>query len=171
MKTLAESLFDSDIVSKDLKVEFLYGLIDSVHIYADRYMDYLDERKINKDFNEVMKKFEPQDWNVNPRDSMKHIQKMESNELLRKLLYILSTKILSTDLIDTWRDDKKMTKLITDVLKEYMTDKSDKHLDIFMYSMTDKENHINIVFTYLGNNNKRFEAGHISFNVDISNFS
>ena len=69
MKSLQESLFDSDLVSKDTGYEYLYGLVDIASVSCDFNVEYLDVKKIKHDFNQIIKKFPPQDWSSSSVDS------------------------------------------------------------------------------------------------------
>lgn len=109
MKSLQESLFDRDLVSKDTGKEFLYGLINNANIRCEWKIDYFDEPVIKHDFNQIMKKFELQDWNNNRWMSMKKTQINPSQEYLRELLYVIACN-LRYDQIDNM--DKNIEKII-----------------------------------------------------------
>ena len=78
---LTESLFDSDLVSKETGYEYLYGLIESAGVSSDLKINYFDEKKIKRDFNLITKKFPPKQWSANPLTGMDRFQKMDNNEI------------------------------------------------------------------------------------------
>lgn len=114
-KYLQESIFDKNLASEDMGLEYLYGLVDYATVNSYAYIDYLDDKKIKHDFNELSKKFEMKPWNANKWLAMDRIQKMESEELLRELLYIIVTKVKSTDT----KNLSKLHKSIVGVIENY----------------------------------------------------
>lgn len=123
MKHLQESLFDSDLVSKKMNIEELYGLIDRASICALRSNPFLKIKDVVRDFNTLMKDHETQKWNPNRYDSMEIIRTNPNEEHLRKLLYILSIRIKTADFINRnfKIDEKKLKNIIVNILEEYYT--------------------------------------------------
>ncbi len=123
MKSLVESLFDGDLVSKDTGLEYLYGLVENARVSSDFKIDYFDEKKIKRDFNSITKKFPPKQWSTNPLTGMDVFQKMEMNELLRELLYIITGSIKTTNIpiksngkIDPIRFENLLLNIIYDYI-------------------------------------------------------
>ena len=182
MKSLKESLFDSDLIQKNTGVEFVYGLIENAKVFSYYFIDYLDERKIKHDFNECMKHFDLQDWNLNPHNSMKKIQPMNSNELLRELTYVIVTNIKTVDVLDNWNHDIRLEALILDKIKEYVDyDEYRKLLSLTKTPITinadnlagDKKSNIKSVGIFFNKNvsDTLREAGYIIFTIDKSKIS
>ena len=96
MKSRVESLFDTDLVSKDTGIEKLYGLVERADVYSDRFIEWLDKPKIKRDYLKLTKKYPEKDWN-GPKGtwwtSMKKIQSMDEAEVLRELLYVIVCSI------------------------------------------------------------------------------
>lgn len=128
MKSLQESLFDSDLVSKDTGYEYLYGLIQDASVSTDWKVDYFNESKIKREFNIISKKFPPKDWSNNKYTSMKRFQQTPQNEILRELLYVIAGNIKSTDISFTPNgevDDMKLELIFLNFIEKYIN-KSDK---------------------------------------------
>ena len=173
---------DSDLIQKNTGVEFVYGLIENAKVFSYYFIDYLDERKIKHDFNECMKHFDPQDWNLNPHNSMKKIQPMNSNELLRELTYVIVTNIKTVDVLDNWNHDIRLEALILDKIKEYVDyDEYRKLLSLTKTPITinadnlagDKKSNIKSVGIFFNKNvsDTLREAGYIIFTIDKSKIS
>ena len=134
---LQESVFDQDLVSKDTGMEYLYGLVDSASVHSNYYIDYLDTKKIKHEFNELSKKFEMKAWNNNRFLAMDRIWKMESDELLRELLYIIVTKVESFNT----KNLNKLHRAIEDTIEGY----ADINKYDFLYiNITDNYEHISV---------------------------
>ncbi len=124
MKSLVESLFDGDLVSKDTGLEYLYGLVEEINIHSDFRLDYFDEKKLKHDYNQLVKKFPPKDWNSNQLLSMKKIRNMEQDEIFRELALVIVASLKSTS-IKKGRavvDDLDLETKIHDIIKPYTTD-------------------------------------------------
>ena len=124
MKSLVESLFDGDLVSKDTGLEYLYGLIEEISIHSDFRLDYFDEKKLKHDYNQLVKKFPPKDWNSNQLLSMKKIRNIEQDEIFRELALVIVASLKSTS-IKKGRavvDDLDLETKIHDIIKPYTTD-------------------------------------------------
>lgn len=141
MKSLAESLFDKNLASKDTGVEYLYGLVDYAAVYSSCYIDYLNVKKIKHDFNELTKKFEMKAWNNNKFLAMDKFQKMETNELLRELLYIIVTKIPSPDSTNLSR----LKKSIENIIKDYADLNNENVLEVYT---SDNYSHITVYIKF-----------------------
>ena len=141
MKSLAESLFDDNLVSKDTGMEYLYGLVDFATVFSSDYIDYLDTKKIKHEFNELSKKFEMKAWSNNKWTALDKIQKMENNEMLRELLYIIVTKVKSTDTSNL----NKLHRSIESTIEQYADINKYNFLDINTY---DKYSHIEIWISF-----------------------
>ena len=123
---LIESMFDNDLVSKETGYEYLYGLVESARVNSDFKINYFDERKIKRDFNSITKKFPPQQWSTNPLTGMDRFQKMDNNEFLRELLYIITGKVKSVDipiLRDGRIDRARLEDVLLDVIYDYVDPK------------------------------------------------
>jgi hypothetical protein len=128
MKSLAESIFDKDLVSKDTGLEYIYGLVEYAWVKSSYYIPFFDERKIKHEFNKLSKDFEMQQWNVNKFCGMDRYQNMDTDEMLRELLYIIVTKVKSTCI----KNPNTLRNAITKVINEYADLKNPYYLDIMM---------------------------------------
>ena len=129
-KYLQESIFDKKLASKDTGLEYLYGLVDYATVNSYAYIDYLDTKKIKHDFNELSKKFEMKPWNANKWLTMDKFQKIETNELLRELLYIIVTKVESVETINI----NKLQKTIEKIIEDYADLSINNRLEIHIFS-------------------------------------
>jgi hypothetical protein len=128
MKSLVESLFDSDLVEKDTGKEWLYALVTEVHFFSQRYTEYLADAKqaIKHDFNKAMKDFKPQKWSSNKWEFMDMIRSAEDDELMRELVYLLATQISTADALSS---NHNLTKCVRKVMSKYI---DNKHFAIFV---------------------------------------
>ena len=131
MKSLQESLFDSDLVSKDTGYECLYGLVDIASVSCDFNVEYLDVKKIKHDFNQIIKKFPPQDWSSSSVDSMKKFQVVDIKETLRELLYIIVCNIKTSDIKIKNHDidERNLEDIIYKIVEKYIDDEENKFSD------------------------------------------
>lgn len=162
MKSLVESLFDSDLVSKDTGYEYLYGLIRTAGVASDFRINYLDETKIKHEFNKLSKKFQPKQWSSNSYTGMDKYQKIEMNELLRELLYIVVCSIPALQIPFKYNDkidDHKLESIIFEVLSDYTQPTFLKYVGVRVttYAFSPKECSIRIRFQ-LGENRGRIQA-------------
>jgi len=162
MKSLVESLFDSDLVSKDTGYEYLYGLIRTAGVASDFRINYLDKTKIKHEFNKLSKKFQPKQWSSNPYTGMDEYQKIEMNELLRELLYIVVCSIPSLQIPfkhNVRIDDHKLESIIFKVLSDYVQQDFLKYVTVrvITYTFSPKECSIRIKFQ-LGKNRGRYPS-------------
>ena len=162
MKSLVESLFDNDLVSKDTGYEYLYGLIRTAGVAAERRINYLDETKIKHEFNKLSKKFQPKQWSSNPYTGMDKYQNIEMNELLRELLYIIVCSIPSLQIPfkhNVRIDDHKLESIIFEVLSDYVQRDFLKYVTVrvITYAFSPKECSIRIRFQ-LGKNRGGVQA-------------
>ena len=134
MKSLVESLFDSDLVSKDTGYEYLYGLVEKAAVSCNFKMDYFDEKKIKQEFNKLSKKFPPKDWSYSSASSMKKFQVIPQNEILRELLYIITDNVKTVDIKDAIDlhniGVKRFEELIYNIIKEYLTEPQWVSIDV-----------------------------------------
>ena len=162
MKSLIESLFDSDLASKETGKEYLYGLVKNARVNCVYFGDYFDEHKIHRDFNKLSKKFKMQDWSDNKWTSLAYWQRMESEELLRELLYIIVTEIKSTAV-------ENVTELqheIEDVVGKYIEDAKNRiHVSVESYK---DETNAYIYFKKHAHSNLVGIDARITFTVDNS---
>ena len=124
MKSLTESLFDGDLVSKDTGYEYLYGLVEEISIHSVFRLNYFDEKKLKHDYNQLSRKFPPKDWCDNPLLSMKKIRNMEQDEIFRELALVIVASLKSTS-IKKGRfvvDDLDLEIKIHDIIKPYTMD-------------------------------------------------
>lgn len=124
MKTLQESLFDKDLVSKDTGKEYLYGYINRARVISYSALPFLDKSKIKHDFNKVIKKFPQQDWSDNQYESNAKIKFMMFDEILRQLLYIIVSQIPFSHI----NNEKKIADDVIKILKNYIV--NDSEIDI-----------------------------------------
>lgn len=137
MKSLVESLFDSDLVSKDTGYEYLYSFVKFASVFSEYKIEYFDERKIKRDFNSITKKFPPQQWSDNPWTGMNKFQKMDNNEILRELLYIIVCNIKTVDVIQNDNINSiKIENLIKDIIYEYIDNDYKRFINVII--MNDK---------------------------------
>lgn len=130
MKSLVESLFDSDLASKETGKEYLYGLVKRARVNCAYFGDYFDKYKIRRDFNKLSKNFKMQAWSDNKYTAMDVWQRMESEELLRELLYIVVTEIKSTVV----RNNTELQHEIEDVVGKYIEDAKNRvHVSVDSY--------------------------------------
>lgn len=176
MKSLVESLFDGDLVSKDTGYEYLYGLVRTAGVVSDFRINYLDETKIKHKFNKLSKKFQPKQWSSNPYTGMDKYQKIEMNELLRELLYVVVCNIPSLQIPFKYNDkidDHKLESIIFEVLSDYVQPAFLKHVgvQVITYSFNPKRCSVRIRFQ-LGEERGRVgaaaEAGVIRIELDTS---
>lgn len=172
MKSLQESLFDGDLVSKDTGYEYLYGLIQEASVRTEWKVDYFDENKIKKEFNTTSKKFPPKDWSTSKYISMKKFQVTPQNEILRELLYVIAGNIKSTDIpfkSNGEIDDVKLEKILTDFIRKYIN-KSDKVVVLALEDNYHKNIYHVVINFYkdLTNNKLPGIACVIRFNFDVS---
>ena len=178
MKSLQESLFDNDLVSKETGYEYLYGLVEKAAVSSDFKIDYLDEQKIKRKFNEVMKKFTPQQWSDNRYTGMNSFQKMDMNELLRELLYIVVCSI-KTSMIPFTSDGKidfmKFKNIIKLIIDDYLVSPEYyKYVGIMGMGSSKKGPYSIRISFQLGENRGRFshtvEAAIIRININTELF-
>ena len=127
---MTESLFDSNLVSKEADYEYLYGLIKRTIIINDFAIDYLDERKIKRDFNTIIKKFPPKQWSKNVIDRMDKYQPNETAELMRELIYIIAGNIKISDILTNDGDInyQKMVFILKNIINNYVKDDFEKYV-------------------------------------------
>lgn len=125
MKSLVESLFDTDLVSKDTGKEYLYGYINRARVMSYSALPFLDKSKIKHDFNKVIKKFPQQDWSDNQYESNAKIKFMMFDEILRQLLYIIVSQIPFSHI----NNEKKIADDVIKILKNYI-DNDPNYLEI-----------------------------------------
>lgn len=113
---LFEGLFDTDLADQDTDIEYLYGLVTVARVASDYYIDYLDVRKIKQEFNSLSRKWEMKAWNENKYLTMDKFQKIDTDEYLRELLYIIVTKVKSI----ATKNKQRLIDSIKDVLKDYI---------------------------------------------------
>lgn len=142
MKSLKESLFDSDLVSKETRYEYLYGLVESARVNSDFKINYFDERKIKRDFNSIIKKFPPKQWSTNPLMGMDRFQKMDNNEILRELLYIITGNVKTVDIPirDGRIDGSKFEQVLLDVIYDYIDTKHRMYVGVCTLSAAGEKN-------------------------------
>ena len=121
MKSLVESLFDTDLVSKDTGKEYLYGYINRARVMSYTALPFLDRSKIKHDFNKVIKKFPQQDWSDNQYESNAKIKFMAFDETLRQLLYIIVSQIPFSHI----NNEKKIADDVIKILKNYIDNDPD----------------------------------------------
>jgi len=172
MKSLQESLFDDDLVSKDTGYEYLYGLVETADVYSNFKIDYFDERKIKRDFNSITKKFPPQQWSTNPLTGMNWVQKMDNNEILRELLYIITGKVKTVDipiLRDGRIDSAKFEDVLLDVIYDYIDTKHRMYVGAHILPETREKNKYDVFIKFqLGEQWGRYSPNTVAADVEMT---
>ncbi len=151
MKSLVESLFDGDLVSKNTGYEYLYGLVESAGVNSDFKINYFDEKKIKRDFNSITKKFPPQQWSTNPLAGMDRFQKMDNNEILRELLYIITGNVKTVDipiLRDGGIDNTKFEEVLLDIIYDYIDVKHRMYVGTVTLPVAGEKNMYNVFIKF-----------------------
>ena len=177
MKSLQESMFDSDLVSKETRYEYLYGLVESAGVHSDFKIDYFDEKKIKRDFNSITKKFPPQQWSTNPLTGMDRFQKMDDDEILRELLYIITGKVKTVDIPirgDGRIVDGVFENVLLDVVYDYIDPKYKMYVGTLILPAVGGKNEYNVYISFqLGKRWGRYgpnymaESIKMKINIDI----
>lgn len=173
MKSLIESLFDDDLVTKKTGNEYLYGVITTAEVNSSFKVEYFDTQKINKDFNKLLKNYKEKDWSKHSWKSMAKIQKMPMNEDLRQLTYIIATKLSYTVLI---KDNKTIAKKIIEIISDYIAKNTKRDVidKISIYINTYTFDEIGGPLTYLfmhfpaGPNNRGVEFDRVAATINIT---
>ena len=145
MKTLVESLFDTDLVSKETGYEYLYGLVKYIDYISSpqwefpdwikNYVTRVEKNMINtfrldairNDYKKIIRKFDLQDWTeymADPNKGYSHavVQKDPYKDLIRQLIYIIVCTIETSKVMDFntgWIDNNKLKREIDGILKKY----------------------------------------------------
>lgn len=100
MKSLIESLFDSNLTSKETGKERLYSWVKNATYYVDRRVskneetnDYFNIDVIKKDFDNIPKEFKQHPWDSEYLFFLDEPQPRLDEEVIRELLYITMYEI------------------------------------------------------------------------------
>ena len=169
MKSLQESLFDDDLVSKDTGLEYLYDIITHVYISISGYRmnkNFLKRDLIKKEYLDAIKKRPLKNWTGNRYIRTDRISNNPNEEILRKLLYVIACNVKTINFFvkkNGKLDIPKAGEVIGSFVEKYIN--TDEITAVVTFSRLDNDR---FYLTFLTNEDKELAVGEIDICFDLT---